>query len=55
MDFKNEERGMKLQNSFNPTKGDVLLCNPMKFFGEMKMTKCRLFGAVCILSVDCYT
>lgn len=38
MDFKNEERGMKLQNSFNPTKGDVLLCNPMKFFGEMKMT-----------------
>lgn len=30
MDFKIEERGMKLQNSFNPTKGDVLLWNSLE-------------------------
>ena len=47
MDFKHEEKGKKLQNtyeSFHPAKTDVLLCNPMKCIREMKMTKFRLFG-----------
>ena len=47
MDFKNQEKGKKLQNiyeSFHPAKTDVLLCNPMKCIREMKMTKFRLFG-----------
>lgn len=47
MDFKNKEKGKKLQNIyelFHPAKTHVLLCNPMKCAREKKMTKFRLFG-----------
>ena len=47
MDFKNKEKGKKLQNIyelFHPAKTHVLLCNPMECVREKKMTKFRLFG-----------
>lgn len=55
--MKKRERDYKtsMNHLIQQKKRDVLLYNPFKCFGEMKMTKYRLLGMICVLRIELIT